>query len=73
LFHQAKSSLKRGSRIQDVADERPLKKRRVTFRDEDDMGAVWHEIAILKERVAKVAAEAQDINTTLQELLHKTR
>ena len=68
-FHQAKSSLKRGLGIQDVADERPMKKRHVTFCDEDDMKLVRHRISGLKERVEKVAAEARDINSALQELL----
>lgn len=48
-FHQAKSLLERDSRIQDVAHERILKKRRVAFRDEDDMRLGRDEIASLKQ------------------------
>ncbi|KAF8961301.1 hypothetical protein BDZ97DRAFT_1921379 [Flammula alnicola] len=73
--HQAESSLKRDSGIQDVVDERPLKKQRLAFRDEDDMRWVQHEITGVKESLEKIAAEAredrQDINRTLQELLHE--
>lgn len=72
-FHQAKSSSKQDLRIQDVADERPMKKRRVTPRDEDDMELVRPRVASLKERVEKVAAEARDIATALEELLREIR
>ena len=70
-FHQATSPLKRKSRIQDVADGRPLKKRCVDFHGQGGTRLVQHEIASLKERIGKVAAEAQDITSTLQELLRE--
>lgn len=69
-FHQAKSSLKQDLRIQ---DERPMKKRRVTSRDEDNMELVRPRIASLKERVEKVAAEARDVTIALEELLCETQ
>jgi hypothetical protein len=72
-FHQAKSSLKQDSGIQDVADEHPMKKRRVTSRDENNMELVRYRIAGLKERVEKVAAEARDITSALEELLRETQ
>jgi hypothetical protein len=72
-FRQAKSSLKRDLEIQDVTDERPMKKRHVAFRDEDNMELVRHRITSVKERVENVAAEARDINSVLEELLHETR
>jgi hypothetical protein len=50
-----------------------MKKRRVTFRDEDDMELVRYRIASLKERVKKVVAEARDIDSALQELLREMR
>ena len=68
-FHQAKSSLKQDSGIQ---DERPIKKRRVTSHDENDIELVHHRITSLKKRVEKVAAEARDITSALEELLHET-
>ena len=70
-FHQATSLLKRKSGIQDVADGRPLKKRCVVFHGEGSTRSVQHEIASLKERIGKVAAEAQDITSTLQKLLRE--
>ena len=70
-FHQATSPLKRKSRIPDVADGRPLKKRRVDFHGQGGTRSVQYEIASLKERIGKVAAEAQDITSTLQELLRE--
>ena len=70
-FHQATSPLKRKSRIPDVADRRPLKKRRVDFHGQGGTRSVQYEIASLKERIGKVAAEAQDITSTLQELLRE--
>jgi hypothetical protein len=69
---QTKSTLKRDSGKQDV-DERLLKRRRVTVRDEDEMGSVRCEIASLKESVEKVAAEARDIKSMLEELIRETR
>ena len=70
-FHQATSPLKWKSGIQDVADGRPLKKQHVVFHGEGSMRSesVQHEIASFKERIGKVAAEAQDITSMLQELL----
>lgn len=70
---QTNSSLKRDSGIQDAADERPLKRRRVTVRDEDEMGSVRCEIASLKESVEKVAAETRDIKRMLKKLVCETR
>jgi hypothetical protein len=58
--------------IQDVTDERPMKKRHVTFHDEDNMELVQHRITSVKERVENVATEARDINSVLKELLHET-
>ena len=72
-FHQAGSSLKWDLGIQDVADEHPMKKQRVTSCDENNMELVWYRIAGLKERVEKVAAEARDITSALEELLCETR
>jgi hypothetical protein len=46
-----------------------MKKRRVTFRDEDGMELARYRVASLKERVEKVVAEARDIDSALQELL----
>ena len=72
-FHQARSSLKRDSGIQDVADEHLMKKQCVTSHDENNMELVWYRIAGLKKRVEKVAAEARDITSALEELLCETR
>ena len=49
-----------------------MKKRRVTFRDEDGMELGHYRVASLKERVEKVVAEARDIDSALQELLRET-
>ena len=70
-FHQEKSSLKQDLGIQDVADRCPMKKRRVTSHDENDMELVQPRIASLKERVEKLAAEARDITSALEELLRE--
>jgi len=71
-----KSLLKRDSGIQDVPDERLLKKQRLSSCDEDDMRRVQHEIAGIKESVEKLTAEVrkdrQEIRA-LRELLHKMR
>ena len=72
LFSLGQTLLKQDSEIQDVADERPMKKRRVTFRDEDGMELARYRVASLKERVEKMVAEARDIDSALQELLRET-
>ena len=75
--HGAKSLLKRGSSIQDVADERPLKKQHVSSLDEDLIRWVEHEISGVKEGLEKIATEAREdrrsIHATLQDLLHEIR
>jgi len=59
-----------------MADERPMKKRRIAFCDEDDIKLMQCKIASLKKRVEKVAAEARDVVSALEELLqnlHETQ
>lgn len=58
-FPRAKSLFKRDFEIQDVADERTLKKQRLASRSEDDMRRMQREIAGIKEGLEKVAAEAR--------------
>lgn len=57
--HQAKLPLKGSSGTQGIANEPPLKKRRLTsFRGEEDVGWVQDGIAEIKEDLEKFAAEA---------------
>jgi len=71
-FHQATSPFKQDLGTKDIADECLLKKQHVAFHGEGSMRSVQHEIASLKERIEKLANEAQDISSTLQELLPET-
>jgi hypothetical protein len=70
-------ALKRDSGVQDVGHERPFKKQRVAFHEEDVdwMRAMQHEITGVKESLEKIAAEARedrrDISSMLQELLRE--
>lgn len=72
-LHQAKSrDSGPTSQTQDVAGERPLKKRRIAFGNEDDMQWMRCEITGMKYSLERMAAEAREnrenINTKLQEL-----
>jgi hypothetical protein len=68
--HQAKFPLKGSSGTQDIANKRPLKKRRLdSFRGEEDMGWVQDEIAEIKEDLEKFAAEAREDRRALRKLL----
>ena len=59
---------KRGSRIQDVTDKRPLKKRRLSSRDEDDMRRIRQAIIRVEEGIQRIEAELQEVNLTLKVL-----
>jgi hypothetical protein len=61
----------------DADDERPLKRPRLSLRDEVDMTWVQDEINGVRESLERIATEAredrEEINSTLQELLDEVR
>jgi len=61
------------SGTQDITDERPLKKRRLSSHDEDDMRQMQREIIIIKESVQRVEAGVREASITLRDLLHEMR
>jgi len=67
--------LKRDSELQDVADERPLKRQRLAPRDKDDIRWLQDEIIGVKESLEQMAAEAregrEDLTNLIQELLQE--
>jgi hypothetical protein len=69
--------VKRSGSGEDADDERPLKKQRLSLRDEVDMVWVQDELTGFKESLERIATEAredrQEINSTLQELLDEVR
>jgi hypothetical protein len=71
--HQTKSLLKRESGIQDVTDERPTKKRRLSSRNKDNVKRtpMQQEMVLLKQSVQRIEAEVREANVTLKDLLHE--
>ena len=68
---------KRRGSSEDADDERPLKKQRLSIRDEVDMVWVQDELTGFRESLERIATEAredrEEINGTLQELLAEVR
>jgi hypothetical protein len=73
LKHEAAAIERRKATVISMKARRTKLKGCVTFHDEDNMELVWHRITSVKERVENVAAEARDINSVLEELLHEIR
>jgi len=75
--HLGKSAAKRPGSAEDAHDERPLKRPRLSLRDEVDMTWVQDEINGVRECLKRIATEAredrEEINRSLQELLDEVR
>lgn len=70
----SKSSLKRNLETIDVADDPPLKRKCLTFIDEDDMDWLKDEISGIKECIKGITNHLrQDVDIKLEELLHEVR
>ncbi|KIL59472.1 hypothetical protein M378DRAFT_85064, partial [Amanita muscaria Koide BX008] len=63
-----KSSLKRGSEALDVADDRPLKRKCLTFIDEDDMDWLKNEVSAIKESIRDLRDDVESKLGRLEEL-----
>jgi hypothetical protein len=66
-----KSSLKskRGAEVFEIEDERPFKKRRLAFTNEDDIDWLKHEIGDIKESVKEIAEHLRgNVEYRLEEL-----
>ncbi|KAM6503108.1 hypothetical protein JOM56_000051, partial [Amanita muscaria] len=63
-----KSSLKRGSEALDVADDRLLKRKCLTFIDEDDMDWLKNEVSAIKESIRDLRDDVEIKLGRLEEL-----